>query len=72
VNLQTFSLKDVQSLRLLVNSQAVDLESPPNSGSPIALEFLLKDAAAVQVPFTEIPLATKWGKHLQKELQRFR
>ncbi|MCZ0902235.1 hypothetical protein ON021_20245, partial [Microcoleus sp. HI-ES] len=72
VNLQTFSLKDVQSLRLLVNSQAVDLESPPNSGSPIALEFLLKDAAAVQVPFTEIPLATKWGKHLQQELQRFR
>ena len=27
VNLQTFSLKDVESLRLLVNSQAVDLES---------------------------------------------
>lgn len=72
VNLQTFSLKDVQSLRLLVNSQAVDLESPPNSGSRITLEFLLKDAAAVQVPFTEIPLATKWGKHLQQELQRFR
>ena len=71
VNLQTFSLKDVESLRLLVNSQAVDLESPPNSGSRIALEFLLKDAAAVQVPFTEIPLATKWGKHLQQELQRF-
>ncbi|MEG4807221.1 hypothetical protein QUA82_06255 [Microcoleus sp. F8-D3] len=72
VNLQTFSLKDVESLRLSVNSQAVDLESPPNSGSPIALEFLLKDSAAVQVPFTEIPLATKWGKHLQQELQRFR
>jgi hypothetical protein len=70
VNLQTFSLKDVQSMRLLVNDSAVDLENPPSSGSAIVLEFLLKDAEAVRVPFTEIPLATKWGKHLQQELQR--
>ena len=71
VNLQTFSLKNVQSLRLLVNDSAVDLENPPNAGSAIVLEFLLKDAEAVQVPFTEIPLATKWCQHLQQELQRF-
>lgn len=71
VNLQTFSLKDVHSLRLLVNDSAVDLDNPPNSGSAIALEFLLKDAKPVQVPFTEIPLAAKWAKHLQQELQRF-
>ena len=71
VNLQTFSLKDVQSLRLLVNGAVVDLENPPKSGSTIALEFLLSDgAAAVQVPFTEIALAVQWGKHLQQELQR--
>ncbi|MGL5065153.1 MAG: hypothetical protein ACRC62_34725 [Microcoleus sp.] len=70
VNLQTFSLKDVRSLRLLVNGAVVDLENPPNSGSAIVLEFLLKDAAAVQVPFTEITLAAQWGKHLQQELQR--
>jgi hypothetical protein len=24
----------------------------------------------VRVPFTEIPLAAQWGKHLQQELQR--
>lgn len=71
VNLQTFSLKNVQSIQLLVNGAVVDLESPPSSGKAIVLEFLLKDAAAVQVPFTEIPLATKWGKYLQQELQRF-
>jgi hypothetical protein len=72
VNLQTFSLKNVHSIQLLVNGAVVDLESPPNSGKAIVLEFLLKDAAAaVQVPFTEIPLATKWGKYLQQELQRF-
>ena len=71
VNLQTFSLKDVQSIQLLVNDTVVDLELPPNSGKAIVLKFLLKDAEAVQVPFTEVPLATQWGKYLQQELQRF-
>lgn len=71
VNLQTFSLKNVQSIQLLVNGAAVDLDNPPNSGKAIVLEFLLQDAATVQVPFTEIPLATKWEKYLQQEWQRF-
>ena len=71
VNLQTFSLKNVQSIQLLVNGAVVDLESPPSSGKVIVLEFLLKDAKPVQVPFTEIPLAAKWEKYLQQELQRF-
>ncbi|PSB05981.1 hypothetical protein C7B69_24685 [filamentous cyanobacterium Phorm 46] len=71
VNLQTFSLKDVQSIQLLVNGTVVDLELPPSSGKAIVLKFLLKDAEAVEVPFTEVPLATKWGKYLQQELQRF-
>ena len=71
VNLQTFSLKNVQSIQLLVNGAAVDLDNPPNSGKAIVLEFLLKNAKPVQVPFTEIPLAAKWEKYLQQELQRF-
>ena len=71
VNLQTFSLKNVQSIQLLVNGAAVDLDNPPNSGKAIVLEFLLKNAKPVQVPFTESPLAAKWGKYLQQELQRF-
>ena len=71
VNLQTFSLKNVQSIQLLVNGTVVDLDNPPSSGKAIVLEFLLQDAATVQVPFTEIPLATKWEKYLQQELQRF-
>ncbi len=71
VNLQTFSLKNVQSIQLLVNGAAVDLDNPPSSGKAIVLEFLLQDAATVQVPFTEIPLAAKWEKYLQQELQRF-
>jgi hypothetical protein len=70
VNLQTVSLKNIQSVRLLVNGAVVDLENPPISGSAIVLEFLLQDAPAMQVPFTEIALAARWGKHLQQELQR--
>jgi hypothetical protein len=82
VNLETFSLKEVQSLRLLVGDQPIDLETPPGksralsfAGAPsaIALEFLLKEpAASIKVPFTEIPLAAEWGKYLQQELQRLR
>ena len=82
VNLETFSLKDVQSLRLLVGDRPADLGTPPGNAralgfvggrSAIALEFLLKEpAASIKVPFTEIPLAAEWGKYLQQELQRLR
>lgn len=73
VNLETFSLKDVQSIRLLVDEQASDLEIPPRNGRSIALEFLrLEPTASIKVPFTEIPLAAEWGKYLQEELQRLR
>jgi hypothetical protein len=73
VNLETFSLKDVQSLRLLVDEQAVELETPPGKGRAIALEFVFPEpAASIKVPFTEIPLAAEWGKFLRQELQRLR
>ncbi|MEW6491371.1 MAG: hypothetical protein AB1589_02295 [Cyanobacteriota bacterium] len=70
VELKTFSLKDVQSIRLLVDDQVADLETPPEKGGAIALEFLFPEStASIKVPFTEIPLAVEWGKYLQKELQ---
>lgn len=70
VELETFSLKDVQAIRLVVDNQAVDLETPPQKGRLIALEFLFPEpAASIKVPFTEIPLAAEWGKFLHKELQ---
>ncbi|NEO50851.1 MAG: hypothetical protein F6K55_44940, partial [Moorea sp. SIO4A3] len=66
VNLETFSLKDVKSINLLVDNQVVDLEQPPDKGRAIALEFqFLKPIDPVKVPFTEIPLAVEWGKYLQ-------
>ncbi|HBB33783.1 MAG TPA: hypothetical protein DDZ80_01155 [Cyanobacteria bacterium UBA8803] len=70
VHLQTFSLQDVQSIRLLVNDQVVNLETPPSQGRAIALEFLLQEPTdPIKIPFTEIPLAVEWGKFLQQELQ---
>jgi hypothetical protein len=73
VNLETFSLKHVQSIRLLVDDKPTDLEAPPGKGRAIALEFLFpQPAASIKIPFTEIPLATEWGKYLQQELQRLR
>ncbi len=65
INLASFSLLDVRSLRLLVDDQAVDLDQPPPKGRVIRLEFLFNDSAAVvHIPFTEIPLAAEWTRHL--------
>jgi hypothetical protein len=73
INLQTFSLKDVQSIRLLIDEKTADLQSPPGKGRHIALEFILPEStASIKVPFTEIPLAAEWGKFLQQEIQRLR
>jgi hypothetical protein len=73
VELETFSLRDVQALRLLVDNRTVDLDTPPQTGRDIAVEFLFPDpTASIKIPFTEIPLAAEWGKFLQQELQRLR
>jgi len=68
INLETFSLLDVQEIRFLVNGNAVDIENPPQKGRQIELEFSLTDKS-IRVPFTEVPLAAKWGKFLQETLK---
>ncbi len=76
VNLQTFSLQQVQKICLIVNGQSVDLESVdleqlPQPGRNITLEFELVDSAnPIRVPFTDVEMAAQWGKHLQKDLQQ--
>lgn len=76
VNLETFSLKDVQSIRLVLDNKPADLETPPSEGravKAIALEVLFPEpAASINVPVTELPLAVEWGKYLQKALERLR
>lgn len=71
IELQSFSLKDVQGLRLLVNDQAVDLAKLPERGRP-TLEFALATQSPVQIPFTEITLAARWYEVLQREWQQLR
>ncbi len=72
VKLQTFSLKDVEALHLLVDNRVVSLESPPEKGREVALEFSLRaPQASVKIPFTEISLAAEWGNVLQQECQRW-
>lgn len=69
-NLETLSLEDVQSIWLVVDHHAVDLDSPPEKAKEIELEFQLKqEATPVRVPFTEVPLAVKWGQFLNQQLE---
>lgn len=68
VNVSTFSLTQVQSIRLLVNQQPVDAQSLPSGGN-VELEFILTPAASVRIPFTEVALAAEWYQRLQQELQ---
>jgi len=70
-NLATFSLKQVQSIHLQVNDLPVDPEAPPQKGRA-ALKFQFIDTTSLQIPFTEIPLAARWAKHLIGCLQSLR
>lgn len=66
-DLQTFSLDDIATIRLLVNEQPVDLANLPNKGKAI-VEFLAKDkVTCFKVPFTDIDLAAKWTNYLQEK-----
>lgn len=68
IDLKTFSLERVQEIRLLVEEKPVALETPPNKGKAIALEFIMQDSQdTVRIPFTEIPIAVEWGKYLLKK-----
>jgi len=73
IKLETFSLLDVKQIYLLIDDKQVDLESIPEKGRSIELEFLFSESTnSVRVPFTEIPLAAEWGKFLQRVLQDLR
>jgi hypothetical protein len=70
IRLETFSLLDVKKIHLLIDDKSVDMESIPEKGRSIELEFLFSESTkSVRVPFTEIPLAAQWGKFLQELLQ---
>lgn len=67
VDLQTFSLDNVEEVSLLVNKIPVNFDSLPGKGTPV-LEFIFKNSStSVKIPFTEIPLAAQWGKFLSEK-----
>jgi hypothetical protein len=66
IQLETFSLLDVQEVRILVDEKPIEIHNPPPKGRIIELEFLFSESSpSVRVPFTEVPLAVEWGKFLQ-------
>jgi hypothetical protein len=69
LNLQTFSLEQVRSIRLLADQQPIDLDQPPAKARQVSLLFEREGEAAVQVPFTDLDLAVQWGQFLQKMQQ---
>jgi hypothetical protein len=69
VDLDTFSLQDVQEIDLLVEDVAIDnLNNLPTKGKAV-LNFTLTENNAIQIPFTDIALAAQWAKYLQQEQQ---
>lgn len=69
VNQSTFSLTDVKTINLVVDDRLVEMESPPSKGRKVALEFsFTQSLPQVRVPFTEISLASEWGKYLNSQL----
>jgi hypothetical protein len=72
INLATFSLKAVQSIRLRVDDQPVNLDALPSKGRSILLEFALSEPAPpISIPFTDVALAADWERHLQQELASY-
>jgi hypothetical protein len=63
INVQTVSLKDVRSLELQVDQQAVSWEQPP-TGSNVAIVLHLPDQTC-RIPFTDVNLAAEWVKRLE-------
>ena len=68
MELQTFSLKTVQEIQLLVDNNPVQLDQLPHKGLA-SLEFRLNDSEnPLKIAFTEIELAAQWTNYLQKQL----
>jgi hypothetical protein len=68
INIETFSLKDVEDIQLLVNDTPTDLDNLPEKGES-AIAFSLKDKPnPIKIPFTQIELAAQWTKYLQQQI----
>lgn len=69
IELESFSLDEVNQIELLVGDRLVDvdLENLPTKGNP-SLEFDLNNRK-IRIPFTDILLAAKWRNYLRQAKQ---
>ena len=66
VDLDSFSVDDVEEIKLLVGDRLVDLDNLPSRGQP-TLEFSFNnEKPTLKIPFTDITLAAKWLKYIYK------
>ncbi len=62
---KTFSLQNLSQLNLLVKNQIIDVNDIPDKGEA-TLQFSFKENQIIDVPFTDINIASQWFKYLQK------
>ena len=66
-DLQRFSLDRVSRIQLVIDDRSIDLANIPAKGKKINLQFGFNDAIEIiEIPFTEITLATEWAIFLNK------
>ncbi len=69
-DLQTFSLDRVKQIQLVVDHKSIDLDDLPTGGKNINLQFQFTDTAdTIDIPFTEIPMASEWAKFLRNTIE---
>jgi hypothetical protein len=67
-NLKTISLRDIDTLHLIVNGQAASADEPPKPGQRSQIVLRLKGGESLSIPFTDSELASQWEKALHQSL----
>ncbi len=68
-DLQTFNLDRVTQIQLFVDDHEIDPANLPARGKKINLHFQFGESGeAIDIPFTEVPLAVEWWQLLHDKL----
>ena len=69
-DLQTFSLDRVKQIQLVIDDKPINLDDLPNTCKKINLQFQLTDTPeTIEIPFTEILMASEWAKFLRGRVE---
>lgn len=71
VELRSLSLSEVNQIQVVVGDRPIDPNQLPQKSNRVALELQLA-TTTIRIPFTELPLAIQWGKHLQDDWQQLK